>query len=318
MPRSQSPLNLFLTILLYAGLIFIIYTNHERIFASTTNLYEIITQGKPCSKPLTYKLGTVDRRFGLSNQQLLTYVDEASKIWDKSAGKKLFQYSEKGKITINLMYDYRQEATDEMAVIDYKISDKRSDYENQKKVYNSLLSTYQTEKRQFDNIKSQYDLARANYEARLSYLNQKSGATKQEAAELETMRQNVNSLADKLNIIQTKLNKEVVELNRMVNIINSLAHNLNIDVKDYNTIGASTGEEFEEGEYIEKDNKKYINIYQFDSNNRLTRVLAHEFGHALGLDHVTDPESLMYKINSSSSLKPSNDDVRELMNVCGL
>ncbi|HAI54618.1 MAG TPA: peptidase, partial [Acinetobacter nosocomialis] len=37
-----------------------------------------------------------------------------------------------------------------------------------------------------------------------------------------------------------------------------------------------------------------IQIYGFSSFDDLRLTLAHEFGHALGLKHTTDPKSLMY------------------------
>jgi len=38
---------------------------------------------------------------------------------------------------------------------------------------------------------------------------------------------------------------------------------------------------------------------------------------ALGLDHVADPESLMYPVNKGGDLKLTDSDLGELDRVCG-
>jgi predicted Zn-dependent protease len=59
-----------------------------------------------------------------------------------------------------------------------------------------------------------------------------------------------------------------------------------------------------------------INIYEFDSRTALLRVLAHEFGHALGLDHNDNEQSIMHYLNSSTNLKPTKEDLAALREVC--
>ena len=49
---------------------------------------------------------------------------------------------------------------------------------------------------------------------------------------------------------------------------------------------------------------------------KLVRLLAHEMGHAVGIDHVGDPEAVMYKLNMGENLTATATDLAELNKVC--
>lgn len=63
--------------------------------------------------------------------------------------------------------------------------------------------------------------------------------------------------------------------------MNQLIVILNLNVNQFNTVSHSNGEEFEEGEYVRDISGERINIYEFDGEKKLIRVLTHELGHAL-------------------------------------
>ena len=65
-----------------------------------------------CVEPITYNIGTFDRKFGISYRTFLSALVEAEAIWEKPIGKELFVYEpESGELAVNLIYDYRQETT---------------------------------------------------------------------------------------------------------------------------------------------------------------------------------------------------------------
>lgn len=108
----------------------------------------------------------------------------------------------------------------------------------------------------------------------------------------------------------------VAELNSMVSTLNSLTSNINQKIDTFNTISMTNGPEFQEGEYISDESGYRINIYQYSDYTKLIRVLAHEFGHALNIDHTEDKESIMYAYNLDSALKLSTVDIEALRSVC--
>lgn len=59
-----------------------------------------------------------------------------------------------------------------------------------------------------------------------------------------------------------------------------------------------------------------ITIYQYDNEYRLVRVLAHEFGHALSLNHSKSAEAVMYPLIRSDSLVLAADDIATLKEHC--
>ena len=74
----------------------------------------------------------------------------------------------------------------------------------------------------------------------------------------------------------------------------------------------------EEGVYFFEDGKKEIDIYEFSSREKLIRVLAHEFGHALGLEHLDNPKAIMYYLNEGTNEKLTTDDLTALKQKCRL
>ena len=123
-------------------------------------------------------------------------------------------------------------------------------------------------------------------------------------AEINQHVSTVNSLVDRIKQVEGVLNNQVATLN--------------LKVKNYNSLGDSTGREFNEGEYVRNASGTKINIYQFKDEGQLIRVLAHELGHAIGLDHIDNPKAIMYYLNEGVNEKLTPDDLTALRNRCGV
>ncbi len=102
--------------------------------------------------------------------------------------------------------------------------------------------------------------------------------------------------------------------NARVSAYNASVNAVNAEVAQYNQ---TSGHTFEEGEFVRDSAGERINIYEFIGDAQLERVLAHELGHAVGLGHNTNPNSIMYAENESGNLTPSPDDIAALKTLCG-
>ncbi|MEK9177506.1 MAG: hypothetical protein AAB777_00115 [Patescibacteria group bacterium] len=118
--------NLIKNILYYAIIfvfVFGVYHYRAQIQPILNGVVEKITGiiSPPCSKPIQYSIGTIDSKFGISDGQALDFIRQATSVWNIATGKTLLEKDNsadnpnKNRLIVNLIYDYRQQATEEMS-----------------------------------------------------------------------------------------------------------------------------------------------------------------------------------------------------------
>ena len=237
---------------------------------------------RPCIHPIPYAIGTVDARFGLKNSTLLFETEAAVAIWNKAAGKTVLTYDPSAALKVNLIYDER-EASAKLGIM---IASQQADMDSARA--------------SLDAMQAQFTAEQSAYNQKVSAINARGGATRSEAAELSSERDSLNALASSIN--------------SKVALYNASVKDLNAKVAEFNQ---TAGRTFEEGQYVRDSSGTRINIFEFVGTTQLERVLAHEFGHAIGLDHNDDPKSIMYAKNESGNLVPTASDLAALKAVCG-
>lgn len=243
----------------------------------------------PCDRPLEYSIGQFDTQFGVSQSDFKSYIVESGSVWEKVLGRKVFIYNANAKFKINLIYDERQLSTIQKQKTEFGLS--------------AAEETFKKLDTEFNIFKNQYDQKVSLYEQTLARY-KKGNLSNAEIQQLNTMASELNKETAQLNILLKERNAKAVEYNQIAQDYN----------KKYNS-----GLEFNQAEYVNDSAGQRINVYQFGNKRDLILALTHELGHALGMDHVENPKSIMYYltgINAETSPTPSTEDLAELKRVC--
>jgi hypothetical protein len=271
----------------------------------------------PCTEPIEYSLGTFDKRFGLTQNQFLSALAQAEAVWETPSSKNLFAYvPEEGELSVNLIYDYRQEATEVLNELENDVKSEDARYKALQADYLRLKSEHARVRGEYERALSLFETHNLAYEASIMRWNSGPRTSKQEFEALESERRALEIEIASLRAIESRLNSLVKEVNVSVGKLNTLARELNLNVEEYNEIGASRGETFTGGLYTSDRNGERIDVFEFENQAKLVRVLAHELGHALGLEHLPTRGAIMYELNQGEAAKATAADIEALEALC--
>jgi len=274
--------------------------------------YYLITKG-PCDSPLTYRIGDFNAKFGLSKADFLQDIHDAERIWENAVGKNLFTYDPKGEMAINLIYDTRQATTDKNQVLSSNIDQTLSSAAPIKQQVDDLKQRYNAAKGEYDALLTEYQAKLSSYNNQVEYYNSQGGARGGEYATIQAERTDLVNLQNEVNAKMTEVNDLAHQVNAVIDSYNGLVRVANTDVSKINQ---TANREFEEGEYVSDSKGERINVYEFTNKAQLVRLLAHELGHSLGIDHNSNPQSIMYYLNKGTGLVPSSEDIASLKKAC--
>lgn len=293
--------------------------------------FQRITNTGPCSDLVTYRVGEIDERFGVSQEELVRQLKEAEDLWEKDSGRDFFAYDEQGTISVSLTYDERQQSTEELKLLLSQIDGDQKKYDAAAKKHETVSTAFDKAKRAYEEDAADFQEAQDDftrdaraYEAKVREANARGGASESEYAalererrELEARQEKLDDRYDALEDDRDDLNKLANELNALAAAVNKLAGTLNKKVDTYNETGADLGE-FEAGLYESDDRGERITVFQFDDQRGLTLILAHEFGHALGLEHTGDRTALMFPLVGEQTAGLTAADRELLVARCGV
>jgi hypothetical protein len=283
----------------------------------------------PCDKPIEYSIGRFDTQFGITKQEFKTQIKHAEEVWEKTLGKDIFVYKEGSNFKINLIYDERQ-------LLIMQKQKGESGLQAAEDILNTLDMQFNEMKKEYDALISAHKSAAASleerqksYKSKVDYWNERGGAPKNEYDALRKEAVVLNKEASVLNNEVSVINAKSRELNTLLDQRNKAAAAYNQTVQIYNQ-KYGQGLEFDQAEYVSGRKNplifgrgigEEINVYEFTNNADLALALAHEFGHALGMNHVENSKSIMYYTsgaNTRASFSPSAEDLAELKRVCEL
>ena len=271
---------------------------------------------KPCQKPLTYRIGQVDERFGITRSDFSAAVGKAAAIWGKPLSRELFREDPAGAIEISLVYDYRQEATDKLRQLQSRMDSAKDHHESIRTQYERLKSEYEEKRTDLENDVQTYNLRIKALNDEIESLNRRGGVSPEYRDRLMTEKNEMDAVREKLRLRQEEIKILSYEVNSMAQAMNEVAAKRNQDVDHFKNIGGQLGGEFQEGFYESKKGGQFITIYHFDNEDKLVRLLVHELGHALRLEHTKSPGSVMYRLNQSDLAELTAEDIAALAARC--
>jgi len=270
----------------------------------------------PCSSPVTYSLGGIDPLFNIRPAEFAAYIKEAEDVWERAFGKDYFQHVPAGgDVTVSLVYDQRQAAMDKLKGLGFKTDQSLAAYKELKARYDERLALVGRRQAAAAARMASYKRGEGAYNAMIASYNQRGSAPREQVRYMDSARRALAREFDAVKKLEQAVNADIDVLNALATTLNQLIVELNLNVDQYNREGASLGV-FEEGLYTVEGGVRAIAIYKYSDRRQLVRLLAHELGHALGLDHVENPDAMMYPVNRGESLSILPDDSAELARAC--
>lgn len=252
----------------------------------------------PFDTRVRYRIGTIDPRFGLSRQQVEQVVNEAIDIWHQGTGKQWFVYDDDAQLTINFLYDDRQQRTidvnrnkDKLQHLEQQRQQQRASIEPEKQRLQQKFQEIMAQRQQYQADVKQYEYLYQHY-AQQHQLHQHH--VQQQLSEmhhqLQRQERDLNDAINRFKMEETSLNFKIDQFNQLTDQRNQTVNVIKQRFPPH---------EFHKGIF----NGTVINIYQYWSMADLRLTLAHEFGHALDLDHHQDPQGLMYPVAQEQNLE---------------
>jgi uncharacterized protein YlxW (UPF0749 family) len=245
----------------------------------------------------------------------LQVVNDSAERWNKAAQKELLKYSPSGEVTVDFVFDYRQEYLNAKKEIEKEYSflpaEKNAlDYELQSINNQNTQLSYESEELDLETDKLNEDVSA--YNSKVNYWNRSGGAPTYVYSELENERKELNTrksqIQAKLQELKGRektLDNETDKYNAEVDAYNKKVNEEKVkmdSIYDQFLKNQNYSAETELGEF----SGSVITIYAFDDSESLRLVLMHEFGHALGAEHAQNKSSVMFPLLNDISIDKTN------------
>jgi len=305
---------IFATIFLAAG----VY-----IFQPISAGVEALSKTTPCSQPLSYTIGDIDTRFSITQDELEEAVKKAAGVWNSGADTILLA-AQKGEplqddITIQLVYDDRQERTDREIRFREQIRSQQIRLDNQQINHDRKRELFDQRSREYQAFAEKTSDQLDELNEWINERNDSGGFTgtdleqfTQRKKEVEKAQEKVRLKQQELDVLARSINTEMDELNEKFEVHNKL-------IDQYNEEFAGDLR-FAKATYQKTSAGGVVTVNQFMNEKELILILAHELGHALGVSHLGQPKAVMYSLMGGQQINPvvqlTQSDIEAVMQLC--
>lgn len=293
------------------------------IFQPISAGVEAFSKRTPCSQPLSYAIGNIDTRFSITEDELEKAVEKAAGVWNSGTDTILLS-ARKGEplrddITIQLVYDDRQERTDREVRFRERIRSQQIRLDNQQ-------INHDKKRKLFDQRSKEYQVFAENTSDQLDELNKwvtekndNGGFTgtdleqfTQRKKEAEEAQEKVRIKQQELDVLARSINSEMDKLNEKYQVHNKL-------IDQYNDKFAGDLR-FAKATFQKTSAGGVVTVNQFMNEKELILILAHELGHALGVSHLNQPKAVMYSLMGGQQINPfvqlTQSDIEAVVQLC--
>lgn len=271
-----------------------------------------------CTEPLTIRAGDIDERFSITKEEVIRLMEDVAEIWSDAADTTIITYDEEGEISVNLVYAEEQQLSD-------RERQHRDRLGHEEFSITVLENEYKRLNREYEAEVQQYDKASRELQQRIDRLNEwvrqkneQSGFNEEDLQQFERRKAEIDQVKLDLAKKERTLKRKASELNEKITFLNQKVEAKNRLVDEYNRQFPGV-RKFTQGAYEWTNNSKTINIFHFLDKDELRLVIAHEMGHALGIGHVSNAESVMHELMESQDQKKldlTEEDIQALQSVC--